>query len=362
MSKIYTKGFTFDGKRYKVRGKSEQEAIIKMANKIRDLEEGRVILSSSMTVKDWANRAVDVYKTSQAEITKNTFIRVMKHCVLEHIGNMRLSDVKPLHCQQVINMQAGNSKAYINQVYQMLNFIFRTAVDNELILKNPAEKITRPNGTKTCRRAITEQERYHLLKVCETDDRFILFLLMLYCGCRPSEAREVKGMDIKILEGQPVLHIRGTKTANADRLVPIPDILYQRIQGASKFDYLCTTGAGKKYNQTSYRRLCERLYRELNISMGCAVYRNQLIAPFPLADDFVPYNLRHTYCTDLQKKGIDIRTAQYLMGHSDISLTANIYTHADNSTILEAAKIINSPKSVPGSVPLNSTKTHQNVI
>ena len=71
------------------------------------------------------------------------------------------------------------------------------------------------------------------------------------------------------------------------------------------------------------------------------MYRNQLIAPYPLADDFVPYNLRHTYCTDLQKKGIDIRTAQYLMGHSDISLTANIYTHADNSTTLEAARLIN---------------------
>ena len=71
------------------------------------------------------------------------------------------------------------------------------------------------------------------------------------------------------------------------------------------------------------------------------MYRNQLIAPYPLADDFVPYDLRHTYYTDLQKKGIDIRTAQYFMGHSDISLTANIYTHADNSTILEAARLIN---------------------
>lgn len=350
-----TRSFTFDGKRDYVTAENEKLAERKIANKLRDLEEGRVILSGNMTVKDWAFQAVATYKTSQAEITKSTFVRVMKHCILEHIGYMQLKQVKPLHCQQVINMQAGNSKAYINQVYQMLNFIFRTAVDNELILKNPAEKITRPNGTKTCRRAITEQERYHLLKVCETDDRFILFLLMIYCGCRPSEAREVKGMDIKILEGQPVLHIRGTKTANADRLVPIPDILYQRIQGASKFDYLCTTGAGKKYNQTSYRRLCERLYRELNISMGCKVYRNRLIPPYPLADDFVPYDLRHTYCTDLQKKGIDIRTAQYLMGHSDISLTANIYTHADNSTILEAAKLINIAEGVPLGVPPQTT-------
>ena len=78
----------------------------------------------------------------------------------------------------------------------------------------------------------------------------------------------------------------------------------------------------------------------MNISMGCRVYRNQLIPPLALADDFVPYDLRHTYCTDLQKKGVDIRTAQYLMGHADIKMTANIYTHADNSTVISAAKLL----------------------
>ena len=57
------------------------------------------------------------------------------------------------------------------------------------------------------------------------------------------------------------------------------------------------------------------------------MYRNQLIPPYPFGDDLSTYSLRHTYCTNLQKKGVDIRTAQYLMGHSDIKMTANIYTH-----------------------------------
>ena len=357
-----TKSFSFEGKRYYVSGKNEKEAIINMANKLRDLEEGKLTVSNTMKVSDWANRAVDAYKTSFVDETRTSYISAMNHCVLEHIGNMQLKQVKPLHCQNVINLQAGNSKAYINQVYQILNFIFRTAVENELILKNPAEKITKPAGTKKNRRSITEKERYHFLKVCETDDRFILFLLMLHCGCRPSEAREAKGMDIKLMESQPVLHIRGTKTDNADRFVPIPDVLYQKIKNTPKFDYLCTTNGGKRFNQSSYSKLRDRLYREMNISMGCTVYRNQLMPPYPLADDFVPYNLRHTYCTDLQKKGVDIRTAQYLMGHSDISLTANIYTHADNSTILEAAKLINGAAGTTAGTTPNSTKTHQNAI
>ncbi len=76
--------------------------------------------------------------------------------------------------------------------------------------------------------------------------------------------------------------------------------------------------------------------------MGCRVYRNELIPPYPLAADFVPYCLRHTYCTDLQKRGIDIRVAQYLMGHADIQMTANIYTHTDTDIIVNAAKKINA--------------------
>lgn len=80
----------------------------------------------------------------------------------------------------------------------------------------------------------------------------------------------------------------------------------------------------------------------MNISMRCKRYRNYLQSQCPLAEDFVPYNLRHTFCTDLQKKGVDIRTAQKLMGHSDITLTANIYTNLDNNDVISAAKTINN--------------------
>jgi site-specific recombinase XerD len=68
------------------------------------------------------------------------------------------------------------------------------------------------------------------------------------------------------------------------------------------------------------------------------VYRNHLIPPFPLADDFVPYLLRHTYCTDLKKQGVDLRIAKDLMGHADIKTTANIYDHDDGETLIMAAR------------------------
>lgn len=107
-------------------------------------------------------------------------------------------------------------------------------------------------------------------------------------------------------------------------------------------------------SEGNYTDLWRSFKRQLNISMGCKVYRNQLIAPYPLDEGFRPYYLRHTHCTDLQKKGVDVRTAQYLMGHSDITITANIYTHADNQTIIDAADKING--TTPGTT-LTDAKT-----
>lgn len=40
-----------------------------------------------------------------------------------------------------------------------------------------------------------------------------------------------------------------------------------------------------------------------------------------------PYICRHTYCSNQAKAGMNPKTLQYLMGHSDIGVTMNTYTH-----------------------------------
>lgn len=333
----YEKTFTFDGKRYHVYGHSEAEVIEKRALKLRDLSEGKITINGSMPVSKWASRCLEVYKPNvSSSYMEQMKLRIDKH-ILSHIGGMRVKSVKPLQCQEILNDLSGMSKSQITKVHQELCFIFDKAVENHLILESPAAKLVRPQGTSHKRRSITDKERSHLLKVC-SDDRFILFLLMLYCGCRPSEAINCQGMDICYVEEIRCLHIRGTKTENADRYVPLPDALYERIKDTGPFNYISPNAAGNKHSESSYKRLTDSLRRELNLSMGARTYRNKLLPPFPLASDFTPYMLRHTFCTDLQKMGVDVRAASKLMGHADIRTTANIYTHQDNETLKQAAE------------------------
>lgn len=336
----YRKTVTIDGERYDFYANTQEELFSKISNKKRDIQDGRQLVTGSMTVKQWVKICLETYKSNvKPETLENMTLRINKHIVSE-IGGYPIKSVKPIQCQSIINAQAGMSYSHVRSIMQELKFIFEKAKENHLILENPAEHLVRPFCVKGKRRSITDYERKHLLAVAEKDDSYNLFLLMLYCGCRPKEAMIARGNDIKTIDGCRMLHIRGTKTVNSDRFVPMPDKIYDLVSNKKKLEPLSPNAAGREHTESSYKRLVERLRRDMNLSMGCKTYRNKLVPPYPLADDFVPYNLRHTYCTDLQKAGVDIRTAQKLMGHADIQITANIYTHVDTSQLVAAGELL----------------------
>lgn len=334
----FIKYFTYEGKRYVVRADSEPELYMKIANKQRDLREGRVTVSGDMLVRDWIPRVLDTYKPNISDNYREQMeLRIKKH-ITAHIGDLRLKSIKPLQCQEILNKQQGKSKSHIKKLHQELVFIFEKAKENHLILENPADHLIRPEGYQGKRRSITDIERKHLLAVCENNPVYNLFLLMLYAGCRPGEAAIVQGTDLIKKNGVYLLHIRGTKTENSDRYVPVVPELLPILIDLDPFQLASPNHAGRQHSESSYKRLVDHLRRDMNISMGCKTYRNKLVPPLPLTEDFVPYMLRHTFCTDLQKKGVDIRAAQKLMGHADIQTTANIYTHQDEDTLMQAAK------------------------
>ena len=323
----FTKDFTFEGRRYKIRADSIDELYEKKIQKISELETKSIIVSPDTTVDQWAEMAFKTYK-SRVKDLPNMILRYNKY-VSPQIGHVQIAKVRSIHCQEILNQCAGMSFSHLTKLRQELKFLFSSALDNKLIESDPSVRLVLPEYVKGERRSITEHEKKHLYLVYEKYRPFILFIIMLETGSRPAEAMNLIGKDID--HEQRLLHIRGTKTKNSDRFVPIPDELYEDIKDTKPFEYIC------HHDRSSYRRLRERLYREMNISMGAKTYRNELLPPLPLAEDFTPYCLRHTYCTNLCRADVDVRTAQRLMGHANIQITSNIYTHVDKSDILKAA-------------------------
>lgn len=334
-----TKTFIDDsGQKHWVRGKTEEEAIIKREKMKEALAAGNPSRDSSMLFKVWADIALATYKPNVGA----KYMKQMKCHLKVHInpviGQMPLRKVTLVECQRIMNNMSGMSKSMITKLSQELRFYFDKAIDSGLIHKNPADKLILPTGTVQKRRSLTAVERAAFLKIAPEHPRFLLFELMLYCGCRPAEAADVRYEDVSEIDGIPFLHIRGTKTDNSDRFVPLPYELQDRLCKHPFLHGFCAvTEAGTHHSVSSYNRVVSRLKREMNIALGAKLYRNEIIEE-KLADDFVPYLFRHTYCTDLKKKGVDVRIAKDLMGHADITTTANIYDHGDGDTLMLAAK------------------------
>lgn len=335
--------FTYNGKRYSVYGDTLKEVYEKKANKLLALKEEPS--GSDMTLSMWSEKCFPLYKVGVTDKTYRMVRDRTRREILDHIGSRRLSAITPEVCQYVLNLQQGRSKSYIDKVHNDLRFLMSRAVVDGLITKDPTLHLIKPKGTYTPRRALTEEERTIVEAVIPTDRRYYLFGLMLWCGCRPSEASECKGSDIVKVDGVYMIHVRGRKTALADRFVPIPEELFALIKKVPKSEFLASNTNGLPFTENTRPNLWKSFWRACNRKAGCTTYRNKLLPPYPFPEDLSPYCLRHEYCTNLARLGVDIRTAQKLMGHSTIALTADIYTHVETSALKAAAELLRAQRA-----------------
>ena len=342
----HRKSFTFDGVRYDVRAASEAELAVKVAMKKRDLEEGKMRISRNTLVREWAEKWKATYKEpAVSDKTMSVINGVLNAHVLPAIGTMQLKDVKPVHCQSILNNVSGRSKSLVHKIRNYMADMFDKALDNKLILSNPAAKLSVPATTDGSHRAITDAERKLLLEVCETHKHGLWALIMLYCGLRPGETARVLGAHINA--ANRTLYVDGTKTKAARRNVPIPDVLFDKLApfAAQPFQFICTDQFGQPMSKTSRNRAWTSLRKAMHIAAGGRTdygEKQRIVAPFVVAADFVPYCLRHTYCTDLQAAGVPINVAKEFMGHSSIAMTANIYTHSSAASFETARTLINA--------------------
>ena len=354
--------FYFDGNQYSATGKSQREADQKAALKRDRMKRGEVGITGNMKVERYIDEWMEIYKKPViAEKQYQDYKSMFKKMVKPEIGKLRIVDVKDIHLQKILNNKAGLSADRLGKLRSRIQAVFRQAYASRLISRNPAEFLTLPKATDGTHRSITDFERKHFLAVAENHYAGLMFKVMLYCGLRTGEVVALDWQDIDFDKHRiKVSHaiesgtdkIKEPKTKAGIREVPIPNEIYDELLAnkGDPFDPVFTRPEGLgRYTNMSRHRAWVSFKKQLDISMGAKFGKRKakdgkmrmtkvlsVVAP-----DFVPYCLRHTYCTDLQDKGVPINVAKYLMGHANISVTASIYTHTSDIAIDQAAALIN---------------------
>ncbi len=335
----------YNGKQYEAYGKTELEAMTKLADKLAAAKRGEEAIGGAMIVDAWFKQWIAAYKQPKGLTQKSLGMYREKYTryIKPRIGRLKLKDVKDIHLQKIMNEQAGMSSSHAQKVRQVLQGMFRRARQSRLIAYDPSELLELPATTTGTHRSLTDKERKAVLEVAKTSRSGLWVLTLLYTGMRPGETAALTWADVDFDHNEIHVHaaresgtgtIKGPKTAAGIRDIPIHAQLRPRLLAVrgKPFGPVFPTGSGGWQNENSLRRLWTGFRRELDIYMGAEVYRNQIVRSV-VAPDLTPYCFRHTFCTDLQRAGVPLNVAKELMGHSDISTTANIYTHRDREVL-----------------------------
>lgn len=252
-------------------------------------------------------------------ITVKTYMKAYRNCAPIH--NKKMRTIKTSDIQKIIDELARTSPSTQNPVMIICNAVFKFAISQDIITKNYTEFVKTHSYDKSEKKIFTSEETdkikstewiYKGKKKSKYDgvDMRRAVLILLYTGTRISELLNVRKEDVHLEERY--IEVHGTKTVNADRIVPIhKDIIpyMEEITG----NYLISDAKGDAIDYTRFR---DRLFMPYMESLGM---------------EHTIHEARHTFISVATASGVQGTLLKKIVGHSDANVTDS-YTH----TIVES--------------------------
>ena len=315
----------------------------------KDLADGIDVQGGDMTVLQLVKRylATKTGVKTTTEAGYKTVLNILEKEAFAHlpIKKIHTTDAKTF----LIKLQKEDKRSYssIHSIRGVLRPAFATAVEDDFLRKNPfdfelAKVIINDSVT---REAITREQMRKFLTFIKEDEYYRKYYdgiyILFHTGLRISEFvgltisdLDMKNKTIRIdhqlqRKSDGTKYIETTKTNAGTRMLPMEDDVYacfQRILANRKPPLVEPTIDGysgflflDKDNRPSVAMHWEHYFKHAWQKYN-SIYKEEL----PL---ITPHVCRHTYCTNKAKSGMNPKTLQYLMGHSEISVTMDTYTH-----------------------------------
>lgn len=338
-----------NGKRIRkvVYGHTRQEAERKRDELLRQMAGGKRY-APDITVAEWVDAYLAAYRVGVNPLHKASD-DVAYNRLKKALGGMELRNVREIDLQGALNEITGMAYSTVTKYRQAIQRVFKKAYKNKLIAYDPSEDLTMPASTRGTHRALTMDEvRLITANWDKAGASGLWMMLMLYAGLRRGEmmglswdaidmnARTLTVRRVGIIQHNQIIIEDRAKTAAGLRMIPLPSPLYNALDSvpeAKRSGLVCRTQHGEPLTETAVRRglehFCAVMARvQAGERLNQGGRRTDLEeAPTGAAFAFRLHDLRHTYCTLLYSAGVDVKTAAYLMGHSDITVTMRIYTH-----------------------------------
>ena len=313
-----------------------------------DLFDRIVPNGGNLTVLELVKKYVSL-KTGVRHNTMANYNFVINIIAKESFGRMRIDKVHLSDAKAwLIKLQKdGRGYSTIHSIRGVVRPAFQMAVEDDLIRKNPFafELATVVVNDSVTREAITRAQEREFLRFIQEDKHFCKYYDGIYVlfntGLRISEFCGLTVGDIDFKEMRINIDhqlqrkrnmeyvIEDTKTSSGTRFVPMtPELAdcFRRIlakRDQPKVEPMVDGYTGflflDKNGMPMVALHWEKYFKHI-LDKYNSIYKVQL-------PKITPHVCRHTFCSKMAKSGMNPKTLQYIMGHSDISVTLNTYSH-----------------------------------
>lgn len=290
----------------------------------------------------WLNEKKSYVKES----TYANYSYIVYNYIIPYVGNYNVKKLnKKVFQDLILNLHEKSlSNKTIKDIIMVIKSSLRKVFEENKI-KSFSLKLVYPKEKNIKTMNVLSKNEQHILMeyiIKNISDKNVGILLSLLCGLRIGEVCALKWENID-LENK-IIHITKTiqriyikenntilskvvitnpKTIKSNRDIPINDFMYEKLINLRKNNNVFVLSGNAQYIEPrTYRNYFTKILKSLNLR------------------HFKYHALRHTFASNLISLKIDYKTVSELLGHSNISLTLNLYVHPSNQDKLECIDIL----------------------
>ncbi|MBQ8904448.1 MAG: site-specific integrase [Oscillospiraceae bacterium] len=328
---------------------SKREANSVMHRLITEMEQGKIIKKSNKSVGEWMDEWVSSYLPNIEETTVIGYKTKIRCYIKPALGEILITSLRAEHIQRMINdmINRGLSPKNIRDTYNNVNAAMKKAVATKLIPYNPCEGVALPKLKKYRAKVYSTEMIHTLLNAVKDTDMYLPVLLFVTVGLRRGELLALRWQDIDFENN--LLMVRYNMVCGENGYIIKPPKSEASIRDIHIGDDVVSTlkFAKEKYMKdlAEYGKGFQNLGFIIRQDDGSPISPNAMTRKwrrFLNRNEDLPkirlHDLRHSNATALIQAGVSPKVVQQRLGHADVNITLNTYTHVLPEMDIEAAK------------------------
>jgi len=340
---------------------SQSEAKRKLKALIKNIEnppeEDEYVKTNNITFGEWLDTWMKEYKKNGVRpATYDSYHHNIETHIRPALGGMELQKIRPDHIQTLLNKMArGTAKNpplapwTVLKVKNIISGAMEQAIRNQLIPYNPAKATVPPKLEQKDIRILSAAEQKQFMNAVKGHRLEALYLLALATGMRRGEIMAltwdcvdfknrsilVKGSVSRVKDpdtGTTALRFAEPKTKSGRRQVPILSNMIPVLQAHKARQDTEKAEAGSAWNPKNLV-FCSKVGTPIEPRRVCTTMDK--ITDAAGLPHFTFHALRHTFATRMLEANAPAKVVQDVLGHADVTLTLNTYSHVIGSTAHE---------------------------